>query len=89
MNKHIASRLVKQGFRYCTLCETFKKFSRIHKGVFSKFIRSTVETKNVTNTVYRLIVSLTVSVPFCAPFRSSVLPFRVHFSSCDRLFMAL
>ena len=45
--------------------------------------------KDVTNTVYRLTVPLTVSVLLCAPFRSSVLPFRVHFSSCDRPFTAL
>ena len=36
-NRHITSRLVKQGFHYSKLCDTFKKFSTTHKHIFNKY----------------------------------------------------
>ena len=36
-NRHITSRLVKQGFHYSKLCDIFKKFSRTHKHIFIKY----------------------------------------------------
>ena len=39
-NYSITSKLIKQGFRYSKLCETFKKFTRRHRLVFEKYGRS-------------------------------------------------
>ena len=36
-NYKLTMRLVKQGFRYERLCVAFKKFSRKHQRIFTKF----------------------------------------------------
>ena len=36
-HRMITSRLIHQGFHYTKLCDSFKKFSREHKSIFSRY----------------------------------------------------